>query len=272
MQTGRLFSDGVRAPHAGSVLHYLRGSRDGMPAHVLLPGPIGATGGNLPHGQDAGFLGRAYDPVGPADVGRMANPKARGAFDLGQEPESVRERYGLNRFGRSCLLARRLVEAGVRFVTLNAFTTVFDEVTWDVHGTRPFSSLADMRDVVCPMYDRAYSALIEDLVQRGMLDDTLVCNLSEFGRTPRMNREGGRDHWPGCWTVSFAGGGVRGGRVVGRSDDIGAYPADRPVTPAEVVSTIYRSLGVDLATELPSPDGLAFPIVESGTHAIEELF
>ena len=272
MQTGRLFGGGVHPPHVGSVIHYLKGPREGMPAHVLLPGPIGATGGNLPHGQDAGFLGSAYDPVGPAKVDRVANPKASEAFDLSREPESVRERYGLNRFGESCLLARRLVEAGVRFVTVNAFTTVFNEITWDIHGTRPFSSVADMRDVVCPMYDRAYSALIEDLSQRGMLDNTLVCNLSEFGRTPRVNREGGRDHWPGCWTVYFAGGGVQGGRVIGRSDEIGAYPADRPVTPAEVVATIYRSLGVDLSTGLAGAGARPFRVVEPGARAVEELF
>ena len=100
----------------------------------------------------------------------------------------------------------------------------------------------------------------------------MVCNLAEFGRTPRINPAGGRDHWPACWTCYFAGGGVQGGRVVGRSDEIGAYPAERPVTPAEVVATIYKSLGVDLETELPGPQGRPFPVVDFGTHAIDELF
>ena len=100
-----------------------------------------------------------------------------------------------------------------------------------------------MRDLVAPMYDQAYSALLEDLAQRGMLDNTLVCNLAEFGRTPKVNPAGGRDHWPGVWTVGFAGGGVKGGRVVGKSDEIGGYPAERPVAPANVVATIYHSLG-----------------------------
>ena len=130
----------------------------------------------------------------------------------------MRERYGMNRFGQCCLLARRLIEAGVRFVTVNTFLTVFDEITWDIHGSKPFTSIEGMRDIVAPMYDQAYSALLEDLSQRGLLGNTLVCNLAEFGRTPRVNPAGGRDHWPQCWTVDFAGGGVQGGRVVGRSD------------------------------------------------------
>jgi hypothetical protein len=177
----------------------------------------------------------------------------------------------MTRFGQSCLLARRLVEAGVRFVTLNTFITVFDEITWDIHGSKPFTSIEGMRDIVAPMYDQGYSALIEDLAQRGMLDNTLVCNLAEFGRTPKINPAGGRDHWPQCWTVYFAGGGVKGGRVIGKSDDIGAYPVERPVKPSEIVATIYHSLGLDLTTELPGPSGRPFPIVDFGTQPIREL-
>ena len=111
----------------------------------------------------------------------MTSKQARSAFDLSQEPAAVRDRYGMNRFGQCCLLARRLIEAGVRFVTINTFLTVFDEITWDIHGSKPFTSIEGMRDIVCPMYDQAYSALIEDLDRRGMLDNTLVCNLAEFG-------------------------------------------------------------------------------------------
>ncbi len=328
MQTGRLFSGGINTPHAGCVLSYLRGRRSDLPAHVILPEAMGPTGGNLPHGQDAGFLGKAHDPfvlnadpskadfkvpdllppsaIGEARIDRrrklrdivdgavgrfeasenaelmdtnfqaafrlMTSKEARDAFDLSKEPEKVRERYGINRFGQCCLLARRLIEAGVRFVTVNTFITVFDEITWDIHGSRPFTSIEGMRDIVAPMYDRAYSALIEDLDQRGLLPKTLVCNLAEFGRTPRVNPAGGRDHWPQCWTVYFAGGGIQGGRVVGASDEIGAYPAERPIEPAEVVATIYRSLGFDLETELPGPQSRPFPLVDYGVHAIEELF
>src|SRR5438552_6524061 len=191
MQTGRLFTGGINTPHAGCALTYLAGRKTELPAHVILPEPMGPTGGNLPHGQDAGFLGKSYDPfvlmadpskqdfkvpdlLPPAEIGQvrlqrrrdlrqvvddavksfessqsaqlmdtsfssayrlMTSTKAREAFDLTKEPEKVRERYGLTRFGQSCLLARRLVEAGVRFVTINTFITVFDEITWDIHGS-----------------------------------------------------------------------------------------------------------------------------------------
>ena len=328
MQTGRLFTGGVNTPHAGCALEYLKGRRNELPAHVVLPEPMGPTGGNLPHGQDAGFLGKGFDPfvlnadpskkdfkvpdlLPPSEIGEvrlqrrkelrdivdqtvrnfeaspnaqlmdssfaaayrlMTSAKAREAFDLTKEPEKVRARYGLTRFGQCCLLARRLIEAGVRFVTINTFITVFDEITWDVHGSKPFTSIQGMREIVAPMYDAGYSALIEDLSQRGMLDNTLVCNLAEFGRTPKINPAGGRDHWPHCWTVYFAGGGVKGGRVVGKSDEIGAYPVERPVSPAEVVATIYHSLGLDLTTELPGPNGRPFPLVNYGTQPIKELF
>jgi hypothetical protein len=328
MQTGRLFTGGINTPHAGCVTSYLLGRRTDLPAHVLLPEPMGRTGGNLPHGQDAGFLGKAYDPfvlmadpsqagfkvpdlLPPAEIGEvrlarrrrlraivdqtvgdfeasdnaalldsnfeaafrlMTSPQAREAFDLSKEPPQVRERYGQTRFGQCCLLARRLVEAGVRFVTVNTFLTVFDEITWDIHGSKPFTSIEGMRDIVAPMYDQAYSALVEDLNDRGLLADTLVCSLAEFGRTPKVNPAGGRDHWPQCWTSMFAGGGVQGGRVVGRSDAIGGVPAERPVDSSEVVATIFRSLGLDLETKLPGPQSRPFPLVDFGKHAIEELF
>jgi uncharacterized protein (DUF1501 family) len=328
MQTGRLFTGGVNTPHAGCALEYLKGRRNELPAHVLLPETMGPTGGNLPHGQDAGFLGKAYDPFAlnadpskknfqvpdllpPKEIGEarlerrrdlrevvdsavknfeaspnaslmdnnfasayrlMTSQKARDAFDLTKEPQKVRERYGMTRFGQCCLLARRLIEAGVRFVTINTFITVFDEITWDTHGSKPFTSIQGMKEIVAPMYDQGYSALIEDLFQRGMLDKTMVCNLAEFGRTPKINPAGGRDHWPNCWTVKFAGGGVKGGRVVGKSDEIGGYPAERPVQPKEVVATIYKSLGLDLETHLPGPNARPYPLVDYGTQAIKELF
>jgi len=202
----------------------------------------------------------------------MTSTQAREAFDLTREPTEVRQRYGMNRFGQCCLLARRLVEAGVRFVTVNTFLTVFNEVTWDIHGTAPFTSIEGMKNIVAPMYDQAYSALLEDLIQRGLLGDTLVCNVAEFGRTPRVNPAGGRDHWPQCWTVYFAGGGVRGGQVIGRSDAVGGYPAERPVTPPEIVATIFHSLGLNVEDHLPGPAGRPFPLVDSGLRPILELF
>ncbi len=202
----------------------------------------------------------------------MTSTQAREAFDLGRESTTTRERYGMTRLGQCCLLARRLIEAGVRFVTINAFLTVFDEITWDIHGSKPFTSIEGMRDIVCPNYDQAYTALLEDLAQRGLLETTLVCNLAEFGRTPRINPAGGRDHWPLCFTAKFAGGGVQGGRVVGASDPIGAVPADRPVEPADIAATIFYSLGLDLETKLPGPAGRPFPIVDFGHREIHELF
>lgn len=328
LQTGRLFTGGINTPHAGCALAYLKGRRSDLPAHVILPEPMGPTGGSMPHGQDAGFLGKAYDPfvlnadpstenfkvpdllppkeIGAARLDRrrklrsvvdetvdafeqsedaelldsnfqaafrlMTSVQARDAFDLTKEPKKVRERYGMTRFGQSCLLARRLIESGVRFVTINTFITVFDEITWDIHGSKPFTSIEGMRDIVAPMYDQGYSALIEDLVERGLLDSTLVCNLAEFGRTPRVNPAGGRDHWPQCWTSYFAGGGVQGGRVIGASDEIGAYPAERPTEPGEVVATIFKSLGLDLEQTLPGPQSRPFPLVDYGVHEIKELF
>ncbi|MEZ5304534.1 MAG: DUF1501 domain-containing protein [Verrucomicrobiales bacterium] len=202
----------------------------------------------------------------------MTSEQARSAFDLSKEPAKVRERYGMNRFGQCCLLARRLIENGVRFVTINTFLTVFDEITWDIHGSKPFTSIAGMKDIVCPMYDQAYSALIEDLDQRGMLGDTLVANLSEFGRTPKVNPASGRDHWPQCFTVYFAGGGVQGGRAIGKSDPVGGFPAERPVGPGDIVATIFHSLGFDHHAHLPGPGGRPFPLTDLGTEPIKELF
>lgn len=328
LQTGRLFTGGVNTPHIGCALAYLRGRKTDLPPHVILPEAMGPTGGNLPHGQDAGFLGKAFDPfvlntdpsvanfkvpdlLPPQDLGEvrmerrrrmrsiveqhaaefeaspaaklmdsnfeaawrmMTSPEARAAFDLSKEPQAMREKYGMNRFGQCCLLARRLVEAGVRFVTVNTFLTVFNEITWDIHGSAPFTSIEGMKNIVAPMYDQAYATLIEDLSDRGLLANTLVCNLAEFGRTPRINPAGGRDHWPQCFSGYFAGGGVQGGRVIGKSDAIGAYPAERAVDPSEIVATIYKSLGFDLDTTLPGPANRPFPLVDFGKHEVKELF
>jgi hypothetical protein len=202
----------------------------------------------------------------------MTSEQARSAFDLSKETDAVRDRYGRNRFGQCCLLARRLVESGVRFITINTFLTVFGETTWDIHGSKPFTSIDGMKNVVCPMYDQAYTALIEDLQQRGLLQNTMVAALSEFGRTPKVNPAGGRDHWPQCFTVSFAGGGVKGGRVIGKSDPVGGFPAERPVLPGDLVATVFHSLGLDHESFLPGPAGRPFPLVDLGRAPIRELF
>ncbi len=151
------------------------------------------------------------------------------------------------------------------------FDTVFNQVTWDCHGGAPFSTLDDYRRVLLPDLDRAFSALIVDLDRRGLLQSTLVVAAGEFGRTPRLNSAGGRDHWPGVWSIAMAGAGIRGGQVLGRSDAHAAYPADRPVTPQDVLASIYHTLGVDPGRYLPRRGGQPFPPVE-GAQPIPELF
>ncbi len=136
----------------------------------------------------------------------MSSPQAREAFDIAAEPAAVRDRYGRTRFGQSCLLARRLIERGTRFVTVNMFETVFNEITWDIHGSAPFSPIECYKNEVGPNFDNAYTALLEDLGRRGMLENTMVLAFGEFGRTPKINPAGGRDHHPACWTALFAGG------------------------------------------------------------------
>jgi hypothetical protein len=328
MQTGRLFTGGVEHPHVGCVLGYARGPRGELPAHVLLPRPIGRTGGNLPHGHTAGYLGRQYDPfilnadpsaadfrvpdlLPPSYISAvradrrqrmrdsvdaalaafesspqarqldgnfqmayrlMSSARAREAFDLEREPAATRERYGRTRFGQSCLMARRLIERGVRFVTVNMFETVFDEVTWDIHGSRPFTDIAQMAREVVPNFDRAFTTLMEDLSERGLLQTTIVTAMGEFGRTPKINPAGGRDHHPGAWTILMGGGPIRGGRVVGETDELGYRPKTRPVTPGEVAATIFRGLGLDPHRELPGPQNRPIPMVDYGVQPIRELF
>jgi uncharacterized protein (DUF1501 family) len=328
MQTGRLFTGGVEHPHIGCALGYLKGGRGELPAHVLMPRPIGNTGGNMPHGQSAGFLGKPHDPfvlnadpsdpnftvpdllppdyLSPVRAERrqrlrdavdgavaafeksaaarqlddnfalayklMSSPAARAAFALGQEPPAVRDRYGRTRFGQSCLLARRLIEAGVRFVTVNMFETVFSEITWDIHGSRPFTDIKQMAEQVVPNFDRAYSTLLEDLAERGLLETTIVCAFGEFGRTPKINPAGGRDHHPGVWTVLMGGGPIRGGRVIGESDELAYAPKSRPVTPAEIAATIYKGLGLDPHKDLPGPQNRPIPLADYSVQPIGELF
>jgi uncharacterized protein (DUF1501 family) len=202
----------------------------------------------------------------------LFSARARRAFDMAAESGELRANYGWNTFGQSCLLARRLVENGVRLVTVNMFDTVFNRVTWDCHadGGALATTLDDYQDTLCPMFDRAYSALLDDLSQRGLLQSTLVVAMGEFGRTPQLNPRGGRDHWPHVWSILFAGGPVRGGQVIGASDKHGAEPRDRPVHAAEVAASIYHALGVDLQMRLPGPDGQSVPLVEA--DPVWELF
>ncbi len=291
LQTGRLCRAGEETPHFGSLTAHVCGAKNGMPAFALIPGPIKATGIDIPHGQSSAWLGARCDPFSlgadpacpdfDAHAARVraraslneASPEAlsENPFDIAREPDRLRDEYGRTSFGQSCLLARRLVEAGVRVVTVNMFDTVFNRVTWDCHGAAPFSSLDDYARVLLPEFDRAFSALIDDLDRRGRLQSTLVVAAGEFGRTPRLNSSGGRDHWPGVWSIAMAGAGIQGGQVLGRSDSHAAYPVDRPVTPQDVLASIYRSLGIDSGRYLARRNGEPFALVEGG-QPIHELF
>ena len=204
----------------------------------------------------------------------LTSSAARDAFDLDREPMATRERYGFapqydpkasNRCGcpawsQRMLLARRLVEAGVRLVTV-------DLRWWDTH-VKGFESL---KDGFLARWDRAYTALIEDLRQRGLLETTLVLAWGEFGRTPKVNNDAGRDHYPGVFSAAIAGGGVVGGRVVGESDGKGAFPKANPKTPQDVLRTVYDHLGVDTATNYLTASGRPHPVLSEGKR-IDELF
>ena len=188
----------------------------------------------------------------------IRSPEAVQAFDLTKERQSMREAYGMSPFGQGCLLARRLVEAGVRLVTVNwarDYKAGVDD-HWDTHA----QNFKNHKTRLLPPFDLAYSALLTDLEERGLLDETLVVVLGEFGRTPKINKGAGRDHWPGCFSITLAGAGIRGGLVHGASDKIAAYPASDPVGPEEIAATIYHALGIPLRTELIDHSGRPLPL------------
>jgi uncharacterized protein (DUF1501 family) len=188
--------------------------------------------------------------------------KGGDAFDLSKEPAAVREKYGRHTWGQSHLLARRLVESGTRFVT----TVNGPSITWDTHK----DNFTKLKDTLVPPMEQAYAALLDDLQERRLLDTTLVIWMGEFGRTPKINVDAGRDHWPACYTVVLAGGGIKGGQVIGSSDSIGAYPKDRPTTPADIHATVFNALGYDVrGIQYQSSDGRPIALTE-GT-AMREL-
>jgi len=307
-------------PHIGAVLARLGRGRDPLPPFVSMRPKLE---NDVPrfveqsHGQSAGWLGPALDPLSidanpaaadyrvgdfqlPAEISvdRLDNRRkllfdvnrqleaqvksaalgamdhhverafdilnsatAGGAFDLSQEPLAMRERYGLNPHGQSVLQARRLVERGVPLVTVFWPSDGIKNVSvyWDTHSR----NFIDLKDRLMPPADQAFSALLDDLSERGMLDETLIVWTGEFGRTPRVGQRNsdagagrdGRDHWPGCFTSVLAGGGVRGGHVYGSSDRHAAYPASNPVAPVDLVATAYHLLGVDPHLTLPDAQG-----------------
>lgn len=187
---------------------------------------------------------RTYDSFQQQAFDLLTSGRARQAFDIAQEADSVRDRYGRNRWGQSVLLARRLIEAGVRLVHVQwprePGDNASDNPLWDTHAQN-----ADrVEDVLCPMFDVGFSALIEDLDQRGLLEETLVVTIGEFGRTPRINAKGGRDHWGSVFSFAMAGAGISGGQVYGSSDRNGGFPASDRVQPGDLTATMFHLLGV----------------------------
>ena len=195
---------------------------------------------------------------------------ARTAFDLDRETAATRDRYGRHKFGQSTLLARRLIEAGVRLVQVNWPREPGDAEVgnplWDTHQ----KNAERVRDVLCPQFDSAYAALLTDLHERGLLDETLVVAMGEFGRTPKHNASGGRDHWGHCFSVALAGGGVRGGQIIGASDRFGGYPANRPLRPQDLAATIFHLLGIDPHGFFADRSGRNRPL-QTGGDVIREL-
>ena len=306
MLTGYRAIPGFEYPGYGSVVAKEKGWQKSMPPYVAVPGVIGDAGagylgaegspfsagdpgaGNyqvrdivLPDDVSEGRLGRrreflaaadqmvrtgkANDPVTGLDkfYGRaydlVTAPHVRKAFDLKGESEALRTRYGRNSLGQGALLARRLIESGVRFVSIS-------RGGWDNHGGI-FNALRNQR---LPELDAAYATLISDLSDRGMLDETMVVWMGEFGRTPRVNMTGGRDHWPKVMSVALAGGGVKGGVQVGKSNAKGEEPAERPIKPEDVAFTMFENLGIDPGKIYHTPTGRPIRIAQDG-QAIKEL-
>jgi hypothetical protein len=203
----------------------------------------------------------------------LTSPKAKASFDLNREDDRLRDRYGRNTFGQSCLMARRLIENGVRYVTVNHFDTVFNISCWDMHadGGGLNNTYLDYERYLCPQFDQAFTALVQDLEQRGLLAETVVAVLSEFGRTPQLNRRGGRDHYPGAWTNFLCGANVRGGQVIGATDKIGSRPHDFPVEPPQILASIYHGMGINLdTTMMPGPGDRPVRLVDA--EPIRQLF
>ena len=203
---------------------------------------------------------RSLDTFYQKAYNMMTSTAAREAFDMGQEPDKVRETYGMTSLGQCCLLGRRMVEAGCRFVAI-------ENGHWDTHRKNTYS----LRDLLCPSFDQAIPALLNDLEDRGMLDNTLVVITTEFGRTPKINDLAGRDHWPNAFSIAMAGGGVKGGIVVGATDKQAGEVAERPITPQDMCATVLDRLGIDYTKVLHTPLGRPIPLVDDG-HPVREIF
>jgi len=199
----------------------------------------------------------------------LSSPKVRAAFDLGEEPDTIRNLYGMTLFGQAALTARRLVEAGTRFATVFWDEYGLAGTGWDTH----WDHFPRMKDELLPGLDQTLSGLLLDLDQRGMLDTTLVVLLSEHGRTPRIApvAGGGRDHWSRCYSVALAGGGIARGRVLGKSDKTAGDPLERRVSPKDILATMYHLLGIDPQTIIHDQQNRPFPLVPHGEVLTEIL-
>lgn len=246
-------------PALGAVVAHETGFAGPLPPHVAVPRNPAFT---WELGKSA-FLGGRFESFKAGDPNRAnvreLSPAARAAFAIDREPEKLRDRYGRTTAGQSLLLARRLVESGVRFVTVSS-------AGWDHHA-----GIFENLDKKLPEFDRGLSALIEDLHDRGTFEDTLLVVMGEFGRTPTINPAAGRDHWGQAGSLLFAGAGVKPGLVLGKTDGYGAYVTERPVSPADVAYTILDSLGIDPHKHLPTPDGRPVEILDQGA-CVTELF
>jgi len=212
--------------------------------------------------------GRVVDALYEKAFSLMDGTGVRRALDVRHEPDDLRDRYGRNHVGQGALAARRLVEAGVRFVTVNWP----NRLAWDVHSDLE----GQMRTHLCPTLDRALSTLLDDLRDRGLLESTLVVAMGEMGRTPKLGNSDfryadGRDHWSGAMSVLMAGGGVRGGQVIGASDEQGAYPADRPIPCQDVVASVYHAFGISPDDRIVTREAVPKPVLEHG-EPVRELF
>jgi hypothetical protein len=235
-------AEGVDGPRLAGREHLLQSTRS------LTAGAAGATGQSYDH-----FRQMAND--------LLTKPRVSSAFELDREPAAVRERYGEHLCGQSVLQARRLIEAGVPAVTVICAAgdlngSVGDN--WDTHG----NNFVRLKQDLLPPLDQAYSALLADLCDRGLLDETLVLLFSEFGRTPRVNRNAGRDHYPNVYSIVLAGGGIRGGQVLGSSDRLGAFPHEHPCGPNDLHATVFHALGIPLDAELRDGSGRVHPLCD----------
>jgi hypothetical protein len=214
---------------------------------------------------DQSATARGLDETYQRAVAMLTSPKVKEAFDLSKEPAALRDRYGRTTYGQGCLLARRLVEAGVKFVNVYYASSIGGNGPpggWDTHGTngRPMNEL--LRSFLLPMADQTLPTFLDDLDSRGLLDTTLVVWMGEFGRAPRINKDAGRDHWPRCYTALLAGGGVKRGYVHGASDKTGTLPLSDPVRPDDLAATMFALLGLDPTTELRDALNRPLPIAK----------